>query len=102
MLFHRRTDQFGQQRFGQETCFGVICCCGGDWTAIAVDEVHWYLNAQQKFEGFSWHWARHDIAPNDDPIDARAPDLPEYGLKRRKIPVNVVDSCQSPHGHCLR
>jgi hypothetical protein len=39
MLFYRRADQFRQQRFGKETRFGMISCCGGDWAAVAMDEV---------------------------------------------------------------
>jgi hypothetical protein len=65
---------------------------------VAVDKLHWSFEAQQKFECFPWHWARYDIALDDDLIYARAPHLFEHSLKRRKIPMNVIECSHSHYG----
>lgn len=38
-FFHGRADYLGEQRFGQQTCFGMIRRGGGNWTAGAVNKV---------------------------------------------------------------
>src|SRR5438874_6514326 len=39
VFFHGRANYFGEQRFPQQTCFGMIRRSGSNWTAVADDEV---------------------------------------------------------------
>ena len=39
MLFHRRANYLGEQRFREQTCFGMIGRRGSNGTAVAVDKV---------------------------------------------------------------
>jgi hypothetical protein len=36
---HRCANYLSEQRFRQQTCFGMICRGGSDWTAVPIDEV---------------------------------------------------------------
>src|SRR6266496_3959554 len=39
VFFYGRANYFGEQRFPQQTCFGMIRRSGRTWTAVADDEV---------------------------------------------------------------
>src|SRR5205807_9423783 len=39
VFFHWRSNYLGEQRFHQQTCFGMVRRRGSNWAAVAVDEM---------------------------------------------------------------
>ncbi len=58
--------------------------------AIAVDEVDWNVDIVQKLEDLPWHWARNDIASNDDFIDVLRRISCNTASSAGRFPCNVV------------
>jgi hypothetical protein len=58
--------------------------------AISVDELYGSSEVEQEVKRLPRHWARQEIAADDDPVYLRSSNIFEYSLERRKISVNVI------------
>src|SRR6266849_5496924 len=59
--------------------------------AIAVDELHGNVEAQQTRECFTGHRARKHIAPDHDMVDFCLMNILEYSLKRGEVRMNIIE-----------
>ena len=75
--------------------------CEHHAVAVALDELYWNIEVQKACEGFTWHRARKDIAPDHDPVYLRLAKLFEYSLERGEVAVNIVE-CSDPHTFMTR
>jgi hypothetical protein len=81
-------------------------CCGAahlrQYLAIAVaaNELHRHVEAQQTRDGFTWHGAWQHITADDDPVYLGSmrgsTNVLKYSFKRREVRVNVID-CSRRH-----
>jgi hypothetical protein len=69
--------------------------------AVAAHEQRPVAERSQALDRLDRHRARHNVAPDDDRVEARALDFGEDGIERRGVGVDVVERGNSHRGDML-